>query len=1407
MIEQTPIEQKPAAEFQQPAESNPVMPDGVDRPEIVLSEDNAGPSYLERRERAGRENSRAIELLRQYTTPEEFEALKPITGIFSPGEKAPIRVNLEIGGEKKPKGKPASSVPGAYSPQDSRTEAVLQALFSVESAAFEDPYNIPNQQGGKAFGKYQFLPTTFDLVTNRYISSTGNAPPDTWESIKAKGIDVSKLPQTAYPMTPANQETLAAFDVDSHLRSGATPSQVARYWYTGSISSKATKGVGSKGSGAEGIAYDVPGYVSKFDKAYAGASGAKLPGGYQMDPGIEPPAGSWRNMPVNLPQESMPIEGPESQQMALDLILKGWKPEEIEAEISGGIHEPIYSPVDLLADIATAGATSAGRAAISTAAKGGIKEGTAALGKEVVSQVATGALAGGAMTAAEATGAGPLIQTVSALLGPTATMAVLQMPRKALATYLSRLEISNSETYQKLVKAMAENPESKIAKNFQEVVGKMKELAMGYELGAVGDIKTIRAKGTTENVWTRPAKTQADLDARAADVVKRWNEANPSTLVQSISEVPREFISKVQTEQMGTAWLNPKDPASPATLKEKGAFENNPKSLFVMKEKKEALESAILQDKLSKPFEKYSININQERLQTPEDISNLIETVARKLPVQINKARRGKIDAEAMKQLAWDLGWTEETLLARRRGQAFNAEQVMAARWIMIDSAEKLMEMAKRIRAGENSDEMLGLFRERLSRHAAIQAQVSGMTAEAGRALNAFNIMAKTGDLRLQEIREHIVSSGGRGTIEDMANSLVEVANANGGKLPLASVNATVKKLQKATTADMILEAWIMGLLSGPQTHSVNMLSNALTAIWQVPERKFASWISQSPFGSGEILAGEATAQAFGMVEGFKQGLAAMGKAIKTGEGSDVLGKVDAPRRAISAQNVSQTWIGQKLPPQVLEQGGFLARGIDLLGEGIRIPGRFLTAEDELFKSMGYVMEINAQAFRQASSEGLQGDSLARRITELVQNPPDNIKASAVDAAHYVTFTRELGKTGRMIQGATNSLPALKVIMPFMRTPVNILKFTAERTPLAPVMASVRADIVAGGARRDLALARIGLGSTIMATAATMAAGGVITGGGPSDKDMREVLRREGWQPYSIHLHGTYYSINRLDFPGNLLSMAADATELIGQVGEADANRLAGAAIVSISQNVLSKTYCRGLADFFSVFTEAQKTENASRGEAYVKRLIGSVVPSLFATIARTQDPTMRDVSRYKGFDAVVASIKARTPGYSTDLPPQRNLWGEPVVYGSGLGPDIASPIYTNSEKPSAIDDEMLRLRVAVKMPSPIIDGVELSPKEYDRYVSLAGNELKYNGLGCKDKLERLVKSPEYQRQSDGNLEEGFEGGKAVMIRSIINAYREMARAKLLDANGEFPELHEIWRKTQLDKAQAQQPK
>src|SRR5690606_2796056 len=98
----------------------------------------------------------------------------------------------------------------------------------------------------------------------------------------------------------------------------------------------------------------------------------------------------------------------------------------------------------------------------------------------------------------------------------------------------------------------------------------------------------------------------------------------------------------------------------------------------------------------------------------------------------------------------------------------------------------------------------------------------------------------------------------------------------------------------------------------------------------------------------------------------------------------------------------------------------------------------------------------------------------------------------------------------------------------------------AERSPAAPILKEWRADFKAGGARRDMAMARALLGTGFAYTMFEAAKNGLITGSAPSDPAKNRYLRANGWQPYSVKVGDKWISYARLDPFSTTISVAAD---------------------------------------------------------------------------------------------------------------------------------------------------------------------------------------------------------------------------------------------------------------------------
>jgi hypothetical protein len=724
-------------------------------------------------------------------------------------------------------------------------------------------------------------------------------------------------------------------------------------------------------------------------------------------------------------------------------------------------------------------------------------------------------------------------------------------------------------------------------------------------------------------------------------------------------------------------------------------------------------------------------NIDVTKLDTPEDIGQALK-IANDIGGGFDAARRGQISHAETRALAEQRGMSVDELLSRRRGQALNAEEAYTARVLLSKSATELGNIARRVqRAGDDpGSEVLADFRKALLRHTAIQEQVAAATAEAGRALQAFRMTADNRDIPGRVLEEFVGGAGGRTRLKDAANAILDL------EADPANLNRFIEKASKPRFRDKMIELWINGLLSGPQTHAVNILSNSLTSLAQIPEHAAAAVLggARRAFKAGaddRVTASEVGARAIGMLQGTKEGAREFARALRTGEARDFISKVeDQGQRSISG----------------------------LKGEVIRLPTRFLTAEDELFKGIARRMELTGLAMRNAQAEGLKGDALRTRAAELLENPTDDMMQAALDYGRYVTFQSPPGTIVAPVSRFTQDNVAAKLILPFTRTPGNLFKFAVERSPAAPMLKEWRKDFAAGGAKRDLAIARAMVGSGFGAAFAEMAANGQITGSPPSDANKYRQLVASGWQPYSVKIGDTYYSYRRLDPFALTIGAAADMATLGDGMTENERQEGAGLIVASIMGNLSDKTWLSGVSSLIEALRDPEQS-----ADDFVKRLVGSAVPTGSAQVARLIDPTMRETPDTMSY------IQSRIPGLSDNLLPRRDMWGQPVVSQGGVGPDIVSPIWTSKETGDPIIDALLADDLKLGKLSKKVGNRKLSDAEYNQYQAIAGPQL-------QNDIAALLASPEW-----GSLD---REDKQDALDKTAKASREIARALLSGGKG-----------------------
>ena len=625
-----------------------------------------------------------------------------------------------------------------------------------------------------------------------------------------------------------------------------------------------------------------------------------------------------------------------------------------------------------------------------------------------------------------------------------------------------------------------------------------------------------------------------------------------------------------------------------------------------------------------------------------------------------------------------------------RPGTTANAETLGAYLMMVKSMGLEMIKYARSVQPGEASPSDLVVFRGMLDRYAFFIQPLMGVMTEIGRSLNILRAMAPTVQ-NSQELLD-LLGSKQQGQLQELMELFAKADSID-------AIMGAAHTMHRATKWDKMYEVWINFLLSGPRTHAVNITSNAL---YQAVET--AAHIS-----AGALSRNVSMREGFSRLSGIVHGVGLGMKMFKL---------------------AWQTEQPQLNPLQKLEVERQRAiRGVK--GKLLRTPGRLLLAEDEFFKGIAYMAEAYELATRQAMKEQRDGktqDWRVRRneIIGALEEYPE-IEEQAKDSADKLTFTRKMTPAVAQFNRAMIRSKFGKVIVPFVRTPTNIVKSALEFMPFANVMMTEHKKLAGQFGPREKALshARWTMGTGIMVGVMSLVSQGLMSGNGPDDQAEKQLLYKTGWQPYSVKHKGKWYKYNRFEPIGMLLGLAADMYE-INQYASADEVTNIGSMIMgSLARNLADKTFLRGISTAVSAYSDPDR-----HMEDWLQMLASSAIPAAIGQYAYTQDPYMRQAQ------TVLDGIKARIPGERQKQALRIDIGGEPIkstvnTYGS--------PFNVSQQRSDKLAEAMLRLGLNKSKPSRTLANVKLDNREYEEYA-------RHMGTLRWQHLTPMVTSPQFQQ-------------------------------------------------------------
>ena len=689
------------------------------------------------------------------------------------------------------------------------------------------------------------------------------------------------------------------------------------------------------------------------------------------------------------------------------------------------------------------------------------------------------------------------------------------------------------------------------------------------------------------------------------------------------------------------------------------------------------------------------------------------------------------------------------------------------------------------------------------------------------------------------------------GTDEQVQRGVAEVA----GDDLTSGVVKGAKGMFGSKLMRMTTEYWINSLLSGPTTQFVNMIGSGLTTAIRMGE-----------LAMGSIMAGDSATRraifqyAFSM-ESISEAFKFAGKSFRINDSVLVQGSRqfdDQLRRneMITGENVMET-LGKGRKALGGAQDA-VSGAIDFIGKGVRLPSRGLMTVDEFFKQLNYRTYVRTNIAMEALNKNpeLTGKELAKIVSEdfdkyitdggraynegnlyldaiekvkgdgieygsdqalmiqqeLARNPfdpaPSALSNAAKNYAEVNTFTNELdndtvvGKVGNMLGNAKQELGGLNFIIPFVRTPTNILQFSLDRTPLGLAQRGKEllfrkeelTNALASQNPMEVALAKGKIATGVAFSSAmlwyALSNKEFITGHGPQNKDEKDALKASGWQPYSFRIPNgkgghNYFSYQRLDPVATIIGLFADMAEfedyhdLDGPV----LKDLFAMTALSFTQNVTNKSYVKGLDTLLNAFKDPVNNAQGVAGN-----IVGGFMPSFVVQMQNAGgDRTLRETRTV--FDYFVAR------GTGSDvLPARRNFLGEAQIVKNPKLFGAINPVYFSPESKDPVDQELKSLLHGFSKPnSKLMGAIQLKDiynedgrQAYDVWLEKTSTT-KIGGKTLRQYLHKMIKSKEYQAlpaQSQSDI--GEKSPRIKAINSWLRAFRAQAKQEMIE---EFPEL------------------
>lgn len=429
------------------------------------------------------------------------------------------------------------------------------------------------------------------------------------------------------------------------------------------------------------------------------------------------------------------------------------------------------------------------------------------------------------------------------------------------------------------------------------------------------------------------------------------------------------------------------------------------------------------------------------------------------------------------------------------------------------------------------------------------------------------------------------------------------------------------------------------------------------------------------------------------------------------------------------------------------------------LEAGRKINSWALEAEDAIFKRITYADALAGYL----QSNGVTAEQMRNNTVDaqILSRARDYAGREALKA----TYQDRNMVSDKVVQIARALGPAGEAVLPFKRTPANILVRGMEYSPagLAKALTYDLIQVKRGRMTGAEAIDHIASGLTgsgLMALGAYLFAQGIVTSGGGDDEGQDAINDLTGVQNYALNLPGGgNVTLDWLAPEALPFFMGVELMDSMGQGGNTAES--ISTALKSISDPMLELSMLQSLNDVMDSFSFSENKLGALFYSALVSYFT-QAIPTLGGQIERSAEDvrmttyTDKNLRLPTDLQYAIGRASARLPGPDYQQMPYIDAWGREDSSGPlwlRMANNFLNPAYTSNKQVTPVDEEIQRIydqtgdaSVVPQRPERYItvDGerIDLSKEKYEQYATKRG-QMQFEMLG------NIIDNPTYRSMSD----------------------------------------------------------